>query len=73
MYRIVTAKSDDFAITIDGSLFIFSTMMTEVAFHQPGLGVVRIYFQDSIEEDFSNIPSFLRDCPRCVRTVNPNL
>ncbi len=69
----MTAKIDDFSITIDSSLFIFSTVMTEVALHQPGLGVVRIYLQDSIEEDFGDIPPFLRDCPRSVRTINPNL
>ena len=59
MYRIVTAKSDDFAITIDGSLLIFSTVLTEVPFHQPCFCVVGIYLQDSIEEDLGHIPSFL--------------
>ena len=59
MYRIMTAKSDDFAITIDGGLLIFSTVLTEVTLHQPRFSVAGIYLQDSIEEDFSNIPSFL--------------
>jgi len=33
MYRVMTAKIDDFAITIDSSLLIFSTVMTEVPLH----------------------------------------
>jgi hypothetical protein len=66
MYRIMTAKSDDFAITIDGSLLIFSTVLTEVPLHQPCFCVASIYLQDSIEEDLRNIPSFFRYCPSSV-------
>jgi len=73
MYRIMAAKSDDFAITIDGGLLIISTVLAEVSLHQPGFGVVRIYLQDSVEEDLGNIPSFLGNCSCGVRTVNSNL
>ncbi len=59
MYRIVTTKSDNFAIAIDGSLLIFSTVLTEVPLHQPCFCVAGIYLQYSIEEDLRNIPSFL--------------
>ena len=63
MHRVMTAKSDDFAITIDCSLLIFSTVMTEVPLHQPGFCVAWVYLQDSVEEDLGNIPSFFGYCP----------
>jgi len=66
MYLVMTAKSDDFAITIDRRLLIFSTMLTEVSLHQPGFCVVWIYLQDLVEEDLGDIPSFFGYCPSSV-------
>jgi hypothetical protein len=66
MHFVMTAKSDDFSITIDRRLLIFSTMLTEMPLHQPGFCVVWIYLQNLVEEDLGNIPSFLGYCPSSV-------
>lgn len=59
--RIRTAESDDFAIANDRSFFIFPAVLTQVTLHQPGFCVVRIDFQNAIEEDLGNAPTFLRN------------
>ena len=66
MYGIWAAKSDDFAITVDRSSFIFSTMMSDVTLHQPRLGMVRINLQDTIDKDLRNFPPFFGNCTRRV-------
>ena len=66
MYVVMTAKIDDFAITIDSRLLILSTVMTEVSLHQPGFCVLGIYLQNLVEKDLGNIPSFLGYCPSSV-------
>jgi hypothetical protein len=66
MHLVMTAKIDDFAITIDSRLLILSTVLTEVPLHQPGFCVLWIYLQNLVEKDLGNIPSFLRYCPSCV-------
>ena len=35
MHRILAAKIDDFAVTVNSSLLIFTAMMSEVTLHQP--------------------------------------
>jgi len=66
MYVVMTAKIDDFAITIDSRLLILSTVMTEVPLHQPGFCVLGIYLQNLVEKDLGNIPSFFGYCPSSV-------
>jgi hypothetical protein len=58
----MAAKMNDFSIAVDSSLFIFSTMMAEVAFHQPRFGMVRIDIEYSIKKDLCDFPAFFRDC-----------
>ena len=58
MNGIWPAKIDYFAVTVDCSSFIFTTMMSEVTLHQPCLGMMWIDFQNSIDKDFGNFPPF---------------
>ena len=58
MHRILAAKIDDFAVTVNSSLLIFTAMMSEVTLHQPCLGMMWIDFQNSIDKDFGNFPPF---------------
>jgi len=73
MHRIWATKIDDFAVTVDSSLFIFTTVMSEVALHQPCLGMVWIYLQDSIDKDLCNFPPFFGNRTGCMRPVDANL
>jgi len=66
MAGIRTAKVDHFSITVDGSLLIFATMMSQMAFHQPRFSVVWIDIQYPINENLSDFPSFFRNCTRSV-------
>jgi len=69
----MTTERDDFSITIDSRLFIFFAVMPQMSLHQPCLGVVWIYAQDSIEKNLRNVPSFLSYCTCSVRSINQNL
>jgi hypothetical protein len=66
MNRIWTAKIDDFAVTVDCSLFIFSAMMSDVALHQPRFCMVRIDIQNTVDKDLRDLPPFFRNRPRRV-------
>lgn len=68
-----TTKCNDFSVTVDGCLLIFATVMAEMAFHEPCLGVMRIDVQNAVDEYLGNFPPFFRNCPRRVCTVDANL
>jgi hypothetical protein len=69
----MATKIDDFAVTVDCRLFIFTTMMPQMTFHEPGLGMAWIDFQNPIDEYLCNFPSFFRNCPSGVRSIDTNL
>jgi hypothetical protein len=73
MHRIWAAKIDDFAVTVDCSLFIFTTVMSEVALHQPRLGMVWIDLQNTVDKDLGNFPPFFGNRTCRVRPVNADL
>ena len=73
MNRICSAKVDDFAVTVDRSLFIFTTVMSKMTFHQPRLGMVWIYLQDAIDKYLGNFPTFLGNRTCCMRPVDADL
>ncbi len=73
MHRFRTTKIDNFAITVDRSLFVFTTMMSKVALHEPRLGMLRINFQNAIDKNLGNFPSFFRNRTCSVRSVDANL
>jgi hypothetical protein len=73
MHRIWATKIDDFAVTVDRSLFIFTTVMSEVALHQPRLGMVWINLQNTVDKDFGNFPPFFGNRTCCVRSVDADL
>jgi len=54
-------------------MFIFSTVLSDVTLHQPGLGVSRINAEDSIEEDLCDVPSFFRHRTSSVGPIDSNL
>ena len=62
MVGFLTAKVDDFAVTVDCSLLIFATMRSQVTLHQPCLGMIRIDIEYSVDENLGNFPSFFRNC-----------
>jgi hypothetical protein len=66
MRRIRAAKIDDFAVTVDRSLFIFSAVMSEMTLHQPRLGTVWINLQNTVDENLRNFPTFFGDRTRCM-------
>jgi len=73
MLGVFSTEIEDFTITIYGCLIIFSTVLAEMALHEPGLCVSWIYGQNAIEKDFCNIPTFFRDCSRSVGSINANM
>jgi len=73
MHRIWAAKIDDFAVTVDRSLFIFTTVMSEVALHQPRLSMVWINLQNTVDKDLGNFPPFFGNRTCCVRPINADL
>ena len=72
MARIVTAKSDHFAIASNGLVLVMVAVMTQVPLHEPRLCMVRIYGEDSVEKNLRYVPTFLRNGPRCVPTIDAN-
>lgn len=58
MARFRTAKIQHFAITVNGHLFILTTMMPEVSFHQPRLSMLGIDVENPIDKDLRYFPSF---------------
>ena len=58
MNRIWPAKIDYFAVTVNCSSFIFTTVMSEVTLHQPCLGMMWIDLQNSVDKYFGNFPPF---------------
>jgi len=58
MDRLWATKCDHFSEAIHCCIFIVLTMLTQMTLHQPGLGMMRIDAQNSIDEDFSNVPTF---------------
>jgi len=73
MHGIWAAKINDFSVTVDCSLFIFTTMVSEVTLHQPRLSMVWINFQNTIDKDLCNFPSFFRNRTCCMRPVDADL
>jgi hypothetical protein len=73
MRRIRAAKIDDFTVTVDRGLFIFTAVMSEVTLHQPRLGTVWINLQDTVNENLGNFPTFFGDRTRCMRPVDADL
>jgi hypothetical protein len=73
MNRIWTTKVDNFAVTVDCSLFIFATVMPEMTFHQPGLSMVRIDLQYAVNKDLGNLPTFFRNRTCRVGPVDADL
>ena len=73
MTRIKTAEGDDFSVTVDSSFIIFSTVMSEMAFHEPRLGMMRIDGQNSIDEYLSDFPPFFGNRPCSVRAIDTYL
>ena len=59
-------KVDDFSVTVDGSLLIFTTMVSEMPFHEPRLSVTRIDVQNSVNKYLGNLPTFFRNRSCCV-------
>jgi hypothetical protein len=73
MTGIRTAEIDHFAVTINGSLLIFATVMSEMTFHQPRLSMMRVDLENTVNEYLRNFPPFFGNCPRSVRPVDTNL
>ena len=73
MTGILTTEIDVFAVTVDRSLFIFTTMMPQMTLHEPGLGMVGIDLQNTIDEYLRNLPSFFRNRSGGVRSIDTNL
>ena len=73
MHRFGTTKIDNFAITVDRSLFVFTTVMSKVTLHEPRLGMLRINFQNAIDKYLGNFPSSLRNRTCGVRPVDADL
>ena len=66
MRGIPATKVEYFTVTVDRRLLIFPTVMSEMSFHQPGLGVVWINFQYAVNEDLGDFPSLFGNSTRCV-------
>ena len=73
MEGIRTAKCDYFLITKNSRMFVFSTMLTEMTFHQPRFSMMCINAEDSIKKDLSNLPTFFRHRTGSVRSIDSNL
>jgi len=58
MLEIVATQCNHFSVASNRSLFILVAVISEETFHQPSFSVLRIYLYYSIEENFSNFPSF---------------
>lgn len=71
--RILATKVDDFAVAVDRSLFIFAAVMPQMTLHEPRFGMMGINLQNTIDENLRNFPSFFRNCPSSVRSIDTNL
>jgi hypothetical protein len=69
MVEVMPAERYDFFVTANSEFIIFVTVVSEKAFHEPGLGVVRIYVEDSVEEYLGDLPPFFRYCPGGMATI----
>ena len=58
MRRFRAAKSDDFSITFDRGLFVFTTVVSEMTFHQPGFRMAWINSENPVEKDLGDVPTF---------------
>jgi hypothetical protein len=54
-------------------MFIFPTVLSQMALHQPGFGMARIFAEDSIKEDLCDLPSFFGHRPGSVRSIDANM
>ena len=61
MSGIRPTKIQHFAVTVDSHLLIFTTVMSEMALHQPCFSMVGIYVQNMINKDLCNFPTFFGD------------
>jgi hypothetical protein len=66
MTRIRSAKSDDFSVTVNGGLLIFTTVMSKMSFHEPRLGVTRIDVENAVDKNFCDLPTFFGNRACCV-------
>jgi hypothetical protein len=73
MTGIRAAEVDHFAVTVDSSLLIFATVMSEMTLHQPRLRMMRIDVQNTIDEYLGNFPSFFGNRARRVGPVDADL
>ena len=73
MTRLRTTKIQHFAVAVDSRQLIFTTVMSEMTFHQPCLSMMWIYLQYSINKDFCDFPPFFGNCTRCVGPIDADL
>lgn len=59
MGEIFTAKRDHFAVAMDRGVIVFTAILAQKTFHQPGFGECRRHVENAIEKDLRNLPSFL--------------
>lgn len=70
MREIVSAECDDLSIALHGRQVIFVAMVAQEPLHEPGLGVMGIDVENSVEKDLSNVPAFFGYCAGDVTPVD---
>jgi len=68
--EIITAKSDDLSVTLDGGVVVLSAVLPEQTLHQPGLRQRRRNIENSIEKDLRDFPTFFGNGPRRMSTID---
>lgn len=72
MIQVVRAKCNDFAIASNRFMLVFVTVVAQMTFHQPRLGVVRIDLENSIQKDLGYLPALFRNCACSVVSIYGN-
>jgi len=72
MCEIVPAECDDLSIALHSRQVVFVAVVAQEPLHEPGLGVVGIHVENSVEKNLGNVPSFLGDCAGDVTPVHAN-
>ena len=62
MCEIVPAECDDLSIALHSRQVVFVAVVAQEPLHEPGLGVVGIHVENSVEKNLGNVPSFLGYC-----------
>ena len=73
MTRLRATKVQNFAVTVDRCLLIFTTVMSKVTFHQPCLSMMWVDLQNTVNENLGNFPSFFGNSTSSVRPINTDL